>query len=61
VERRPLDGHAATAIPDPVEVDVGEETTAVVEQPLSPDRIGVGSEGRSDPGFEQRPHGVGGR
>jgi len=35
-------------VPEAVEVDVGEETAAVIEQPLTPDRIGAGC-GRCDP------------
>ena len=44
VQRRAMDREAsADTVPKPVDVDVGQEATAVVEEALPPDRVRTGA------------------
>ena len=62
VQRRPVDRQAAAdTVPEPVDVDVGQPTTAVVEEALPPDRIGARRNGRSDAELTQSPNGIAGQ
>ena len=56
VQRRAMNRDAAAdAVPQPVDVDVGEKTAAVVEEALPPDRVGAGGDDGSDAELVQMP------
>jgi hypothetical protein len=54
-----MDCHAgANAVPDPVHLYVGQQTTAVVENALRPDGIRMGVKARPNAELTQSPHSV---
>ena len=62
MQRRPVDRQAAAdTVPEPVDVDLGQTTTPVVEEVLPPDRIRARRNGRSDAELTQSPHGIAGQ
>ena len=62
VQRRAVDRQAAAdTVPEPVDVDVGQATTTMVEEALPPDRIRARRNGRSDAELTQSPHGIAGQ
>lgn len=59
VQCRSMDRHAAAdAVPKTVDVDVGKQTAAVVEEALPPDRVRARRQSRSDAELIQCPYGV---
>ena len=62
VQRRPVDRQAAAdTVPEPIDVDVGQATTTMVEEPLPPDRLCSCDDCRSDAEFTQSAYGVAGQ